>query len=72
MEEIEAWVSRDKDGGIAMSENKSFKDERAELWTCGGQYVYLPDNWFPEVQWSDNEPTKVKLVIEKKDENRTM
>ena len=53
MEEIEAWVSRDKDGGIDMSENKPFKDERAELWTCGGQYVYLPDNWFPEVQWSD-------------------
>ena len=72
MEEIEAWVSRDKDGGIAMSENKPFKDECADIWACGGQYVYLPDNWFPEVQWSDNEPTKVKLVIEKKDENRTM
>lgn len=72
MEEIEAWVSRDKDGGIAMSENKPFKDERAEIWACGGQYVYLPDNWFSEVQWSDDEPTKVKLVIEKKDENRTM
>ena len=72
MEEIEAWVSRDKDGGIAMSENKPFKDELAEIWTCGGQYVYLPDNWFSEIQWLDNEPTKVKLVIEKKDENRTM
>ena len=72
MEEIEAWVSRDKDGGIAMSENKPFKDECADIWACGGQYVYLPDNWFPEVQWSDDEPTKVKLVIEKKDENRTM
>ena len=65
MEEIEAWVARDKDGGIAMSENKPFKDERAEQWVCGGHYVFLPDNWFPEVQWSDNEPTKVKLIIEK-------
>ena len=72
MEEIEAWVSRDKDGGIAMSENKPFKDERVEVWTCGGQYAFLPENWFPEVQWSDDKPTKVKLVIEKKDENRTM
>ena len=65
MNEIEAWVARDKDGGIAISENKPFKDERVDLWTVDGQYVYLPDNWFPEVKWSDDEPTKVKLVIEK-------
>ena len=31
MEEIEAWVSRYKDGGIDMSENKPFKDELAEI-----------------------------------------
>ena len=43
----EMYLTRDKDGGIAMSENKPFKDERAEKWTCGGQYVFLPDNWFP-------------------------
>lgn len=50
MKEIEAWVSRDKDGGIAMSENKPFKDKRVEVWTCGGQYAFLPENWFPEVK----------------------
>ena len=65
MEEIKAWVARDKDGGIAMSENKPFKYERAEQWICDGQYVFLPDNWFPEVKWSDEEPTKVKLEIVK-------
>ena len=65
MEEIEAWVARDKDGEIAMSGNKPFKDERAEQWTLGGQWVFLLEDWFPEVQWSDNEPTKVKLTIEK-------
>lgn len=63
--EQEAWVSRDKDGGLAISENKPFKDERAGQWTVGGQYVFLSENWFPEVQWSDDEPTKVKLVIDK-------
>ena len=62
---IYMWLSRDKDGGLAISENKPFKDERAGQWTVGGQYVFLPDNWFPEVKWSDDEPTKVKLVIEK-------
>lgn len=65
MEEIEAWVARDKDDELAMYDNKPFKDKRAEQWTCGGQYVSLPDNWFSEVQWSDEEPTKVKLVIGK-------
>ena len=28
-------------------------------------YIKLGDTVFPEVQWSDEEPTKVKLVIEK-------
>ena len=61
----EMWLSRDNDSGIAMSEDKPFKNERAEQWTCDGQYVFLPDNWFPEVKWSDEEPTKVKLEIVK-------
>ena len=57
--------SRDKDGELAMYENKPFKDERAEQWSLGGWWDFLPENWFPEVQWSDEEPTKIKLVIEK-------
>ena len=63
--EQEMWLARDKDGDLAMYELKPFKDERAGQWTVGGQYVFLPDNWFPEVKWSDDEPTKVKLVIDK-------
>ena len=31
----------------------------------GGWWDFLPENWFPEVQWSDDEPTKVKLEIVK-------
>lgn len=61
----EIWLARDKDGGLIMYENKPFKDKRAEQWTLGGQWVFLPDDWFPEVQWSDEEPTKVKLIINK-------
>ena len=41
MEEIEAWVARDKDGGIAISENKPFKDERAEQWSLGGWWDFF-------------------------------
>ena len=61
----EIWLARDKDGGLIMYENKPFKDKRAEQWTLGGQWVFLPDDWFPEVQWSNEEPTKVKLIIDK-------
>lgn len=28
-------------------------------------YIKLGDTVFPEVQWSDKEPTKVKITIEK-------
>ena len=62
------WLARDKDGELAMYENKPFKDKRAEQWIPVGWFgwcEFLPKNWFPEVQWSDEKPTKVKLVIEK-------
>ena len=65
MEEIESWLARDKDGKLAMYENKPFKGERAGQWSLGGGWDFLPENWFPEVKWSDEEATKVKLVIEK-------
>ena len=65
MEEIEIWLARDKDGKLAMYENKPFKGERAGQWSLGEEWDFLPENWFPEVKWSDDEPTKVKLVIEK-------
>ena len=61
----EMWLARDKDGELVIYENKPFKDECADIWTCAGQYVYLPDNWFPEVKWEDKEPTKVKFIINK-------
>ena len=61
----EMWLARDKDGDLTMYENKPFKNKLAEQWSCGGWYEFLPKDWFPEVQWSDEEPTKVKLIIDK-------
>ena len=61
----EIWLARDKDGKLAMYENKPFKGEREGQWSLGGEWVFLLADWFPEVQWSDDEPTKVKLVIDK-------
>ena len=65
MEEIKAWISRDKDGDLVMYEDKPFKDKLAGQWAFGGWFEVLPKDWFPEVQWSDEEPTKVKLIIDK-------
>ena len=68
MKEQEMWVARDKDGTLAMYEKEPFKDKRAEQWAPAGWCGWcelLPKNWFPEVKWSDDEPTKVKLVIDK-------
>ena len=61
----EMWLARDKDGELVMYEKEPLKDKLAEQWTLGGQFGFLPKNWFPGVQWSDGEPTKVKLVIDK-------
>ena len=43
-------------------------DYNKGFWYCFKPVTYsisLPSKLFPEVQWSDNEPTKVKLIIEK-------
>ena len=62
---MEIWLARDEDGELSMYENKPFKDKRAKQWAHGGWWGFLPENWFPEVQWSDDDPTKFKLLIDK-------
>lgn len=60
----EIWLARDKDGELIMYEKEPLKDKLAEQWTLGGWLGFLPKNWFTEVQWSDEVPTKAKLVID--------
>ena len=61
----EMWLARDKDELLYL-----FFDEKPvkgiQTWynrTAG--YCEIKKSLFPEVQWSDKEPTKVKLVIDK-------
>ena len=61
----EMWLARDKNDTLALYERKPLKDEYTNQWILGGRWMPAPDNWFPEVQWTDEEPTKVKLIIEK-------
>ena len=62
---IERWIARDKDGTLCLywGENPPTKIDR--LWDYGSDYVEIDGSLFPEVKWSDDEPTKVKLVIDK-------
>lgn len=63
--EIVMWLARDKEGYLRLYRGE--KPERFyETWSTSSFDVSpLQRNWFPEVQWSDDEPTKVKLIIEK-------
>ena len=63
--EIERWVARDKDDRLHVYRGEKPK-RFLKTWSNSSFDVSpLPRQWFPEVQWSDDEPTKVKLVIEK-------
>ena len=67
MKEIELWIARDEDGGIYLYSKKPIKYKYG-WYSPNSNAMYsmrLEDDSFPEVQWSDEEPTKVKLVIEK-------
>ena len=66
----EMWLARDKDdelflyiGSIPIKKLLDNVWIAQELLVTGS--VRLDKDLFPEVQWSDDKPTKVKLVIEK-------
>ena len=63
MKEMEAWAARDKDGKIYLYRYKPIKDKF--VWYSPGFHLALASASFPEVQWSDDEPTRVKITIEK-------
>lgn len=67
MKEIEAWVARDKDGELHIF---PIKPEKFLLLWHMFKFVEfgvmrLPDDSLPEIKWSDKEPTKVKITIER-------
>ena len=65
MKEIEEWVARDKDGMLYLYFAKPRKNHSKWLPNIRFDFVELSRELFPEVKWSDKEPTKVKLIIEK-------
>ena len=66
MTELEAWVARDEDGMLYLYLREPQKV--AGQWTVPDLllgYIKLGDTVFPEVQWSDKEPTRVSITIKK-------
>ena len=63
MIEIESWAARDMDGKLFLYRDKPIKDKF--VWYSPGFSLVLASASFPEIKWSDDEPTKVKITIEK-------
>ena len=59
------YVARDKDGMLCLLSGSKIT-KQSTYWYCeDGEFLELDCGLFPEVRWSDEEPTKVKLVIDK-------
>ena len=63
MNEIELWAARDMDGKLFLYKLKPLKDKF--VWYSPCFSLVLASASFPEIKWSDEEPTKVKITIEK-------
>ena len=64
-EGVEMSLARDKDGMLCLLAGSKIT-KQSTYWYCeDGEFLELDCGLFPEVQWSDEEPTRVKLVIEK-------
>ena len=63
MNEIESWAARDMDGKLFLYRDKPIKDKF--VWYSPGFSLVLASASFPEVKWSDDEPTKVSITIKK-------
>ena len=63
MIEIESWAARDMDGKIVLYRDKPIKDKF--VWYSPGFSLVLASASFPEIKWSDDEPTKVSITIKK-------
>ena len=67
MKEIEAWLARDEDEELYMYKDKPLRG--SEQWhenpvSITG-LIELRKESFPEIKWSDDEPTKVSITIKK-------
>lgn len=58
---LKAWVARDKDASLYMYSAKP--EKMSDNWSAQKGYIILDDSLFPEVQWSDEKPKEIELLI---------
>lgn len=62
----EMWLARDSDNLLYLYVGAKPEKKNEFIWNClRADITRLDSDIFPEVQWEDEEPTKVKLVIDK-------
>ena len=62
----EMWLARDEDNSLYLYyEEKPVKYFEKWRTSISSRYIRISCGLFSEVKWSDDEPTKVKLVIDK-------
>ena len=65
-EVLHACMARDKDGTLYLYVGNNYPRRGYTYWTTDdGDCLQIEPHFFPEAQWSDDEPTNVKLVIDK-------
>lgn len=62
---MEMWLARDSDSTLGFYLNQPKKNTSWGFWLGDLVAESYDIAFFPEVQWSDAEPTKVKLEIVK-------
>lgn len=64
--EVGLFLARDKDNSLFLYVDNNEPKKGSDYWTCDdGDCMEIDSSLFTEVKWSDEEPTKVKLVIDK-------
>ena len=61
----EMWLTRDENNELFLFVGSKLPEKEDDQWVSTDDWIQIDSDLFPEVQWSDKEPTKVKLVIEK-------